>query len=176
MNVRKIVTGAITALAICTMAPAQAFAVDNDDPAVFRACPEVGNIYVNASIIERDYHIGVGQIFRAGPGGTITVTATRTYTVGVTSDVSASIGVNEIVSASVSAGVSNAVSSSTSTSYQYSHPVSAGRYGNMQYGNYGTRVNVSKTTIVNPCNTQVIASGTATIPSTNVWGYKYWES
>lgn len=33
-----------------------------------------------------------------------------------------------------------------------------------------------KATIVAPCNVQVLASGSATVPSANVWGYRYWES
>ena len=33
-----------------------------------------------------------------------------------------------------------------------------------------------KATIVAPCNVQVLASGSAIVPSANVWGYRYWES
>lgn len=91
-----------------------------------------------------NYHIGVGQIFRSGPGGTITASTTATYTVGVTSNVSASITTGQIVKASISAGFSNSTSSSRSTSYKYSRSISPGRYGNMQYGNYGAQVNVKK--------------------------------
>lgn len=41
---------------------------------------------------------------------------------------------------------------------------------------YGTKVNITKTMIVSPCNVKTVASGTATVPSHNTWGYKYWES
>lgn len=109
-----------------------------------RACPEVGQTSVSATIVNNNYHIGVGQIFRSGPGGTITASTTATYTVGVTSNVSASITTGQIVKASISAGFSNSTSSSRSTSYKYSRSISPGRYGNMQYGNYGAQVNVKK--------------------------------
>ena len=95
-------------------------------------------------VVNNNYHIGVGQIFRSGPGGTITASTTATYTVGVTSNVSASITTGQIVKASISAGFSNSTSSSRSTSYKYSRSISPGRYGNMQYGNYGAQVNVKK--------------------------------
>lgn len=100
--------------------------------------------YQGDNLVSVNYHIGVGQIFRSGPGGTITASTTATYTVGVTSNVSASITTGQIVKASISAGFSNSTSSSRSTSYKYSRSISPGRYGNMQYGNYGAQVNVKK--------------------------------
>lgn len=89
---------------------------------------------------------------------------------------SGSITAGEIAKATVSAGVSSAVSAEASTSYTYKRQISSGRYGNLQYGNYGTKVNITKTMIVSPCNVKTVASGTATVPSHNTWGYKYWES
>ena len=36
--------------------------------------------------------------------------------------------------------------------------------------------NRQKSHHVAPCNVQVLASGSAIVPSANVWGYRYWES
>lgn len=123
-----------------------------------------------------NYHIGVGQIFRSGPGGTITASTTATYTVGVTSNVSASITTGQIVKASISAGFSNSTSSSRSTSYKYSRSISPGRYGEHAVWQLRCPGKRKKATIVAPCNVQVLASGSAIVPSANVWGYRYWES
>lgn len=166
----------IMALFLSLFIGSPAFAVESSSNVELRSCPEVGQTSVTATIANRNYHIGVGPIFRAGPGGTVTATTAKSYTVGVTSNISGSITAGQIAKASVSAGVSGAVSSTSSTSYQYSRDISPGRYGNMQYGNFGTRVNVKKTTIVAPCNVKVLASGSAVVPSSNVWGYNYWES
>ena len=81
----------------------------------------------------------------------------------------------EIVSASISAGVSNAKSSTTGTSYTYSHPISNGKYGNLQWVNWAATVSVKKTVVVSPCNFSQIAAGTATVPRDS-WGYRYWEN
>lgn len=175
MRNKRILAFCASVLVVLSLSPMQASAAENDQDVALHSCPEVGNTYVTATPVNKNYHIGVGPVFRSGPGGTIRVTTSRQYTVGITTNISGNIGTNEIITASISAGVSNATSKSTSTSYAYSHGVSANRYGNVQYGNYGTKVSIKKTTIVSPCNTKVLASGTAIIPS-NVWGYRYWES
>ncbi len=135
---KKMFASLMVVLLSISIAP-QAFSIEKNGNTELRACPEVGQTSVSATIVNNNYHIGVGQIFRSGPGGTITASTTATYTVGVTSNVSASITTGQIVKASISAGFSNSTSSSRSTSYKYSRSISPGRYGNMQYGNYGAR-------------------------------------
>lgn len=174
-NIQKIVASAIAVPFSLSIVP-QVFADESADDITLLSCPEVGQTSVTATVINSNYHIGVGQIFRSGPGGTITASTTSSYSVGVTSNVSGGITAGEIVQAAVNAGFSNSATYSSSTSYQYSRDVTPGRYGNMQYGNYGAQVNVRKTTIVAPCNVKVLASGNAVVPSRNVWGYRYWES
>lgn len=181
MDIKRVIAVGVAFLVTTAMMPVQASASEIDSaqdrtPIAARSCPEVGQTSVKATIVSRNYHIGVGTIFRAGPGGTITATVSKTYRVTASSNVSGSITAGEIAKATVSAGVSSAVSTETSTSYTYKRQISSGHYGNLQYGNYGTKVNITKTMIVSPCNVKTVASGTATVPSHNTWGYKYWES
>ncbi|MFR0618529.1 hypothetical protein ACLUWU_00025 [Bifidobacterium thermophilum] len=181
MDIKRIIATGVAVLATIAMVPVQASASETDSaqdrqPVAARSCPEVGQTSVKATITDRNYHIGVGTVFRAGPGGTISATVKKSYTISVSSNVSGSISAGEIAKATVSAGVSTAISDSTSTSYTFTRGITPGRYGNLQYGNYGTKVKVTKTMIVAPCNVKTIASGTATVPSRNTWGYKYWES
>lgn len=181
IDIKRVIAVGVAFLVTTAMMPVQASASEIDStqdrtPIAARSCPEVGQTSVKATIVSRNYHIGVGTIFRAGPGGTITATVSKTYRVTASSNVSGSITAGEIAKATVSAGVSSAVSAEASTSYTYKRQISSGRYGNLQYGNYGTKVNITKTMIVSPCNVKTVASGTATVPSHNTWGYKYWES
>lgn len=140
------------------------------------ACDQVGQTWYTATINNSNYFMGVGTIFRAGPGGSIQSSIEGSKTVSVQSSVAGSIGVDNIVKASIEAGASTAVSSSTRQTYTFSHDISPNRYGNMQFGNYGWKVTVKKYKIVPPCNTTVVVSGTAEVPSRDYWGYKYWES
>ena len=164
MDIKRVIAVGVAFLVTTAMMPVQASASEIDStqdrtPIAARSCPEVGQTSVKATIVSRNYHIGVGTIFRAGPGGTITATVSKTYRVTASSNVSGSITAGEIAKETVSAGVSSAVSAEASTSYTYKRQISSGRYGNLQYGNVKT-----------------VASGTATVPSHNTWGYKYWES
>lgn len=161
---------AMVALAFTTPAYAQ----ENSENAL-RGCPEVGHTYVKASITNNQ-HIGYGPVLRNGPGGTVTASGGLQASVSLTMNVSGNIGVNEIVQATRNAGFSGAVNFSSKVSFSYSHDISSGRYGNMQFGNYGKKVSVTKTTVVSPCTFRTVASGTSIVPSRNTWGYKYWES
>ncbi len=134
-----------------------------------------GNTYVTATITNANAYVPFGSILRSGPGGTVTATQHIAYTSTVKSSVSGNISAGEIVSASISAGVSNAKSSTTGTSYTYSHPISNGKYGNLQWVNWAATVSVKKTVVVSPCNFSQIAAGTATVPRDS-WGYRYWEN
>ena len=125
MKTRRFLSAGITLL-IFAMLPFHAAADEGISDAALRGCPEIGNVYVTATVTNSNYHIGVGQIFRAGPGGTISTTISKSFSVKVASNVSGSITAGEIVKASASAGFSQAAQSSSSVSFSYSHPVSAG--------------------------------------------------
>ena len=163
--------------ALCLFAfPAYANDVSHDASEAPRiACNQVGQVWYTASVLNSNYFIGAGTVFRAGPGGTITTQYEGSKTISVQSSLTASVGINNIVQASVQAGATTAVASSTKETFTYSHDVSPNRYGNMQFGNYGWRTQVQKNRIIAPCNPHVDVSGTATLPS-GVWGYRYWES
>ncbi|PKU99099.1 hypothetical protein CQR54_1516 [Bifidobacterium pseudolongum subsp. globosum] len=162
---------ALVAAGLLSPAPA-AF---GNEPAIQRSCPELGNTYVTATITNANAYVPFGSILRSGPGGTVTATQHIAYTSTVKSSVSGNISAGEIVSASISAGVSNTKSSTTGTSYTYSHPISNGKYGNLQWVNWAATVSVKKTVVVSPCNFSQIAAGTATVPRDS-WGYRYWEN
>lgn len=120
--------------------PCQAFAAQSS----VLSCIGVGTTKVTAGLINKNYFIGFGQIFRAVSGGTVSISTTKTYTATVSSNISGSVGITagEIVNASVSGGYSDSRSSTVSTSTQYSNNIPAGRYGNVHYGNYMNRMNV----------------------------------
>ncbi len=162
---------ALVAAGLLSPAPA-AF---GNEPAIQRSCLELGNTYVTATITNANAYVPFGSILRSGPGGTVTATQHIAYTSTVKSSVSGNISAGEIVSASISAGVSNTKSSTTGTSYTYSHPISNGKYGNLQWVNWAATVSVKKTVVVSPCNFSQIAAGTATVPRDS-WGYRYWEN
>lgn len=162
---------ALVAAGLLSPAPA-AF---GNEPAIQRSCPELGNTYVTATITNANAYVPFGSILRSGLGGTVTATQHIAYTSTVKSSVSGNISAGEIVSASISAGVSNTKSSTTGTSYTYSHPISNGKYGNLQWVNWAATVSVKKTVVVSPCNFSQIAAGTATVPRDS-WGYRYWEN
>lgn len=162
---------ALVAAGLLSPAPA-AF---GNEPAIQRSCPELGNTYVAATITNANAYVPFGSILRSGSGGTVTATQHIAYTSTVKSSVSGNISAGEIVSASISAGVSNTKSSTTGTSYTYSHPISNGKYGNLQWVNWAATVSVKKTVVVSPCNFSQIAAGTATVPRDS-WGYRYWEN
>ena len=82
-----------------------------------------------------------------------------------------------IASANATFGIQATNTASTSIAYTYSHPVTAGKYGHVQFGNYGWKMSVRKTVINNLCAITSDVTGTVTqLPSSNVWGFNYWET
>ena len=138
-------------------------------------CNQVGQVWYEANVTNSNYFMGVGTIFKAGPGGSMSSSFEGTYTLSVQSNVAASIGVSNIVDASISAGASTASEYSTGQTWVYQHDITPGRFGNMRFGSYGWETNVRMYKIVPPCRTTTVASGWAKLPS-NSWGYYYWET
>ena len=117
-----------------------------------------------------------GNAFKDGPGGQMTVKVEKSST--VSKSVSATLGVSGgpplvQVKAEVTAG---AVSEKTATlGHEYSHKVSAGKYGHLAYGSWSKRFSYRKIGRAPFCPNQVVARGTATFPTKSV-GWRFWET
>lgn len=138
------------------------------------ACPEVGQEYLSASLINGNYHYGVGPVYRSGPGGSVRITTTHSYNIGVTYSYSGSISASAILQLALEIGRSDSVGYTQSQSYEYGQNITPGRYGNLQYGNWASEIRIVKERVVAPCNYVPVESGTAIVP-TSKWGYRYWE-
>jgi hypothetical protein len=118
-----------------------------------------------------------GTRFKDGPGGTISVSVTKDTTISATVSSSVEVDVSEIVASakvSVSASVTGAIG--ISVGHSYSHDITKNKYGNLQYGTWGYKVNWEKTRTNGNCKGEtVLASGTATLPTSSL-GWKYWET
>ena len=139
-----------------------------------QACPEIGQEHMSASLINGNYHFGVGPIYRSGPGGTVRITTTNSYNIGITYNYSGSISGGTILKLAVEIGRTDSVNYTQSQSYEYTQNITPGRYGNLQYGNWASEIRIVKERVVAPCNYVVVESGTAIVP-TEKWGYRYWE-
>lgn len=154
---------ALTALAIA--APASA---DADE------CTPNDHLEITSS---RTNFMGAeGNYFKAGPGGTMTVTSKTASTIQATATVTAGVTVEAVVTtakAEVSASISQSVT--VETGQQYSHDVSPGKYGNIQYGAFGFDVDWQKVRVYSNCSYTVLAVGSGKVP-TRAYGWQYWET
>lgn len=122
--------------------------------------------------------IPTGNKYTSGPGGTVTAAIQGTQT--VSSEISASFTFSAsavVATASTTFGVTLGLSTSISESYSYSHIVSSGKYGNLQFGNRGYKYNFEKYYLNNLCQkTSSNIGQVLQMPTSNEWGYKYWET
>ncbi|MEV6739379.1 hypothetical protein AB0N14_21585 [Streptomyces sp. NPDC051104] len=126
------------------------------------------------------YHIPSwwnGTKYKDGPGGTMTVSVTKSgtisseMTVGAESEMSAVIAKAKV---SVSAKIAGSVS--VTTGHTYSRNISNNKYGHLQYGSWGYKVSwVKYRSSGNGCDGVKLASGQATLPTSET-GWKYWET
>lgn len=114
-------------------------------------------------------------VFKAGPGGTMSVSNSysfsQSYSVeaGVTTEVDAVLAKAK---ATVNAGlVKTNVTTSTAT---FTHTVTPGMFGNMRYRVGANRVTWTKVETFADCSTRT-TSGVIVYP-TNTQGWLYWES
>jgi hypothetical protein len=116
-------------------------------------------------------------VFKDGPGGHLTVGLTKSYTstATISGGTSAEIG-GVIAKAKVEVSASLANSVSLTVLHNYDRVISAGKYGNVQYGFWGQQVTWRKYYDGADCTTKLRASGTARIPSVASVGWKYWET
>ncbi len=104
------------------------------------------------------------------------VSGSFTATLSVSLDASFSAGAI-LAQAETTFGIDASSSVSKTTSYTYSHKITAGKYGHVQYGNWGWTMKVRKYVINNSCAVTSDVTGTVSkMPSANVWGYRYWET
>lgn len=139
------------------------------------ACPDAGKHFVEASNA-RDTHIGTGNVWKAGPGGTVSAAIEHNQTASVTlsRELSGTVGISEVVSASGTIGLSTQESSTISESFGYSHDVPPDMYGNIQFGNWGWDVDIHVYDFDSNCSPVNEQFGSARVPSSDHWGYNYW--
>lgn len=115
-------------------------------------------------------------ILKDGPGGSMTGSVQNSTSVAATMTVGASAELGGVIAkAKVEVSASLTSSVGITIGHSYTHTITAGKYGNMQYGSWGQQVNWKKYKNNANCTTTTVASGTARIPSTSV-GWKYWET
>ncbi|MDT0570957.1 hypothetical protein RM704_26435 [Streptomyces sp. DSM 3412] len=127
------------------------------------------------------YHIPSwwnGTSYKDGPGGTMTVSVTKSGT--ITAEVSTTAEVEaSMVVASAKSSISYKISGSATitTGHTYSRTISSNKkYGHMRYGSWGYKVKWKQYRAKsNGCGATQIGSGTATLP-TKETGWKYWET
>jgi hypothetical protein len=129
---------------------------------------------------KRAYHIPSwwnGTKYKDGPGGTMTVSVTKTGT--ITAEVSGTVsGEANLVIAAAKSSITYKIagSVSVSTGHTYSRNIARGKYGHLQYGSWGYKVSWKKyRSTGNGCGGVEIDHGTATLPTSET-GWKYWET
>lgn len=111
-----------------------------------------------------------------GPGGKIEVSqtysgsASYSVTAGAESEVGA-----VLAKAKVSISGTLSKTNSTSSTHTYSHDITKGKYGHVQYVSWGKKVNYRKYRTNANCSTTTIATGTINFPSSEE-GWYYWET
>ncbi|MFK4149893.1 hypothetical protein [Streptomyces sp. NPDC004065] len=119
-----------------------------------------------------------GTKYKDGPGGSMTVSVLKSGT--ISAEISAGAegelkGVIWAAKANVSGKIGGSVG--VTTGHTYTHNISRGKYGHLQYGSWGYKVSWAKYRRKGDgCHGgTLINSGTATLPTSET-GWKYWES
>ncbi|MFE7977630.1 hypothetical protein [Streptomyces shenzhenensis] len=149
---------------------------DQDGPLV---CDTPSTWYSITS--KKPYHVPSGwngTKFKDGPGGTMTVSVTKSGTisaeVGGTGDFTAS-GIIAKAKVTVSSKIGGSVT--ITTGHQYAHKIANNKYGHLQYGSWGYKVSWKRYRSAGGknCGGVKIGQGTATLPTSET-GWKYWET
>ncbi|MFD7279195.1 hypothetical protein ACFV80_19670 [Streptomyces sp. NPDC059862] len=129
---------------------------------------------------KKAYHIPSswnGTRYKDGPGGTMTVSVTKSGTIAFEIGGSIEWSSNAII-AKAKAQVSTKITGTVgvTTGHTYTREISRNKYGNLQYGSWGYKVTWKKYKASgNGCDGVEIGHGTATLP-TKATGWKYWET
>ncbi|MFI1704811.1 hypothetical protein [Streptomyces griseoruber] len=129
---------------------------------------------------KKAYHIPSwwnGTKYKDGPGGSMTVSVTKTGT--ITAEISGTVTAEaNLVIAAAKSSITYKVSGSVSvaTGHTYTRNISRNKYGHLQYGAWGYKVTWKKyVSTGDGCDGVEIGHGTATLPTSET-GWKYWET
>ncbi|MFJ3224286.1 hypothetical protein ACIPJS_13070 [Streptomyces sp. NPDC086783] len=129
---------------------------------------------------KKAYHVPSkwnGTSYKDGPGGSMTVSVTKSGTIAVEIGGSVEFSTNAII-AKAKATVSTKVTTSVSiaTGHTYTRDIPRNKYGHLQYGSWGYKVKWKKYRLnASNCNGIELGSGTATIPTSET-GWKFRET
>jgi hypothetical protein len=114
--------------------------------------------------------------FKDGKGGTLTVGRdfTKSASYQVTAGAESEVGA-VFAKAKVSVSASITKTNSSTVTHNYSHKISAGKYGHVQYVAWSKNVTWKKYQDTPQCTTELLRSGTIKFP-TNSEGWRYWET
>ncbi|MFB7215924.1 hypothetical protein [Streptomyces sp. NPDC056255] len=127
-----------------------------------------------------NYHVPStwnGTSYKDGPGGSMRVSVEKSGEIGVeisgTGSASASVLVAEV---KAEYGVKVVGKVGVSVGHTYTHAIPAKKYGHMQYGSWGYKVNwVKYKTSSDRCSRVKIGSGTAKLPTKEI-GWRFWAT
>ncbi|MFX4295312.1 hypothetical protein [Streptomyces bohaiensis] len=121
-------------------------------------------------------HYGVGQTWKSGPGGSISISSNKSgsYSTTFTGGGGMTVGILVAeVKADVSAGATR--TSSWSTGYTFNRNIPAGKYGNVRYGTWGHEVRWERYYEQPNCNKTQRTTGTGKVANT-AHGFRYWST
>ncbi|GAA0640477.1 hypothetical protein GCM10009535_16890 [Streptomyces thermocarboxydovorans] len=127
-----------------------------------------------------NYHVPSwwnGTSYKDGPGGTMTVEVLKAGKISVELSGNASAEAGVILSkAKAEFGIKVVAEVGVTVGHRYSRVIKNGRYGHMQYGSWGYKVNWTKwETSADRCGKKKLGFGTAKMPTKEV-GWRYWET
>ncbi|MFJ3716260.1 hypothetical protein [Streptomyces sp. NPDC090057] len=130
---------------------------------------------------KKAYHVPSwwnGTKYKDGPGGNMSVSVTRSGTISLEVSGSGEWSAGAILAkAKTTISVKVAGSVTITTGHTYNHDISRNRYGHLQYGSWGYKVNWKKLQSVGSgCGApRELGHGTAILPTSET-GWKYWET
>jgi hypothetical protein len=143
-------------------------------------CDRPGETWYTVSS-PQNYHVPSlwnGTKYKDGPGGSMSVSVTKGGTISLEVSGSGEWSAGAILAkAKTTIGVRVAGSVSVTTGHTYSHDISRGKYGHLQYGSWGLKTTWKKwrSGSGSSCNTVEIGHGTAIFPTSET-GWNYWET
>jgi hypothetical protein len=106
----------------------------------------------------------------------MTVSVSSSSTISTTTTATFTISTSALVAESqLQVSGSLTTSDSISVGHSYTHAISSGKYGNMNYGTWGQHVTFQKWHYTPACAGVLDGTATANIPDSSV-GWYYWET
>jgi hypothetical protein len=161
--------------ATTALAPAAAMA-DPGTPPTTDACPTSTWYDI---VGHSSYLVPAGglPIFKDGAGGSLDGRSDKELHLVGLHHGGTSIEMGGVIAkAKVEVSASLTSAASLTVLHNYDRVITAGKYGNVQYGSWGQQVSWRKYYDGADCTTKLRASGTARIPSAASVGWKYWET